>query len=155
MSDNQTDGVTIEDIDSLSDRTVRELQQIAREYGIKPKGLKKKELVENIRKVLTQEEKELSKPDKAKEQQDGTQHTQPYDTPEKNNSNDNRRRSNRSGSDNKRKRKRRRAFTIFFLNQMRIPCTNAWQRLSPTSAPTLFRKARLKFYLTATVFFDP
>lgn len=106
MSDNQTDGVTIEDIDSLPQRTVRELQQIARDHGIKPTGLKKKELIENIRNVLT-EEKELSKPDKANEQQDGTQHTQPYNTAEKDNSSDNRRRSKRSGSDNKRKKKKK------------------------------------------------
>ena len=84
MSDNQTDGVTIDDIDSLSGKKVSELQKIARNQGIKPGGLRKKELIEEIRKTVAgddqgrEEEKELSEADESSRQQDGTQHTQPY-----------------------------------------------------------------------------
>lgn len=107
MSDNQTDGVTIEDIDSLTRRTVKELQQIARDNGIKPTGLKKKELIERIRKVLMDEERELSEPDKDSAQQDGTQHTQPYNTSDKKESRGNRQGSKRSGSNSKRGKKKK------------------------------------------------
>lgn len=104
MSDNQTDGVTIEDLDSLSQRTVKELQQIARDNGIKPAGLRKQELVKRIRKVLEGEARELSEPNKANEQQDGTQHTQPYDTSDDKNARNKRQRTKSSGSGSSGKR---------------------------------------------------
>lgn len=105
MSDSQTDGVTIEDIDSLSKKTVKDLQQIARDQGIKPSGLRKNELIERIRKSLADEDKELSEPDEGSAQQDGTQHTQPYDTSDDRDSGNNR--SRRSGSNNKRSKKKK------------------------------------------------
>ena len=110
MSDSQTDGVTKEDIDSLPQRTVKDLQRIAREQGIKPTGLRKKELIERIQKALKGEDKELQEPDETKAQQDGTQHTQPYDTPDSQDSkrkDSNRSRgSNKSGSKRKGKKKK-------------------------------------------------
>lgn len=109
MSDSQTDGVTKEDIDSLPQRTVKDLQQIAREQGIKPAGLRKKDLIERIEKALKGEDKELQQPDKENAQQDGTQHTQPYDTSDSRDSrrkSNNRSRSSKSGGKRKGKKKK-------------------------------------------------
>mgnify|MGYP001458491603 CR=1 FL=1 len=84
MSDIQTDGVTEEDIDSLNRKTVKELQQIAREIGIKPSGLRKQELIERIQNTASQQlELRPAVADMGNNtdvQQDGTRHTQPYDT---------------------------------------------------------------------------
>ena len=102
MSDNQTDGITIENLESLEKRSVKELQQIARKQGIKPSGLRKRELVERIRASVEEGSKVLSEADEEAKQQDGTQHTQPYDTG--NNGNKNNSRSSHSGRKKKKKK---------------------------------------------------
>lgn len=49
MSDYQTDGVSLEDIDTLQDRTVKELRNLAREQGLSSvSNLRKQELVNRI-----------------------------------------------------------------------------------------------------------
>jgi len=49
MSDYQTDGVTLEEIDSLHQKTVKELKQLAREQGLTSvSGLRKQELISRI-----------------------------------------------------------------------------------------------------------
>lgn len=49
MSDYQTDGVTLEEIDTLHQRTVPELKQLAREQGLTSvSGLRKQELINRI-----------------------------------------------------------------------------------------------------------
>jgi len=107
MSDNQTDGITIENINLLPQKTVKELQQLARQQGIKPSGLKKEELIARIKESVSEESKVLSEADEARTQQDGTQHTQPYDTGSKGRSNNNNRNSRRSKSGNKNKKKKK------------------------------------------------
>ena len=102
MSELQTDEMTQEEIDSLGQRTVKELHQLAREIGATPiYGLRKKELVANIREKLMNDESDNSS-ENEDSQQDGTQHTQPY---KKSSNNSNGNSSNRSRSGNKRKKK--------------------------------------------------
>ncbi len=49
MSDYQTDGVTLEEIDTLHEKTVKELQALAREQGLTSvSGLRKNELIDRI-----------------------------------------------------------------------------------------------------------
>lgn len=49
MSDYQTDGVSLEEIDTLPDKTVKELRHLAREQGLSSvSGLKKQELISRI-----------------------------------------------------------------------------------------------------------
>ncbi|HKK46899.1 MAG TPA: transcription termination factor Rho [Balneolaceae bacterium] len=49
MSDYQSDGVTLEEIDSLHQKTVKELKQLAREQGLTSvSGLRKQELISRI-----------------------------------------------------------------------------------------------------------
>jgi len=49
MSDYQTDGVTLEEIDTLHERTVKELKQLAKEQGLTSiSGLRKQELISRI-----------------------------------------------------------------------------------------------------------
>lgn len=49
MSDYQTDGVTLEEIDTLDQKTVKELRQLAREQGLTSiSGLRKQELISRI-----------------------------------------------------------------------------------------------------------
>lgn len=145
MSDSQTDGVTIEDIDSLPQRTVKDLQQIARDQGIKPTGLRKKELVDRIRKALTGEEKELSAPDKTKAQQDGTQHTQPYDTPDSRDSNNNNSRSRRSSSGNNRNKKKKKKSVHDILPESEAPTLEErLEEIEPDLGPYLIQEGTLE-----------
>lgn len=101
MSDFQTDGVTEAESDILHRKTVKELQQIARELGIKPSGMRKKELIERIQNSSSRqlELESSAEEENANAQQDGTQHTQPYDTPDRKNSN--RSRNKNSGKSKK------------------------------------------------------
>lgn len=79
MSELQTDELTQGEIDSLQKRTVKELHQLARQVGATPiYGLRKKELVENIRQKFSESIDEESSSNNKNMQQDGTQHTQPY-----------------------------------------------------------------------------
>lgn len=49
MSDHQTDGVSLEEIDTLHERTVKELRNLAQEQGLSSvSGLKKQELIDRI-----------------------------------------------------------------------------------------------------------
>lgn len=49
MSDYQTDGVSLEEIDTLDQKTVKELRNLAREQGLSSvSGLKKQELIDRI-----------------------------------------------------------------------------------------------------------
>lgn len=146
MSDSQTDGVTIEDIDSLPQRTVKDLQQIAREQGIKPTGLRKKELIERIRKALTAEDKELSKPDEAKAQQDGTQHTQPYETSDsRNNSDSSNNRTKRSGSGKKRNKSKKKKSVHDILPESDAPTLDErLAEIEPDLGPYLIQEGTLE-----------
>ena len=101
MSDNQTDGITIENLESLEKRSVKELQQMARKQGIKPSGLRKQELVDRIRESVEEGSKVLSEVNEEEKQQDGTHHTQPYDTGKNGNEN-----SRKSNSGRKKKKKK-------------------------------------------------
>ena len=89
MSDIQTDGVSLEEIDILDEKTVKELRHLAREQGLSSvSNLKKQELINRISQSVR---------DKARargELQDNTpspaqndQHTQPYKRNNKNNRN--------------------------------------------------------------------
>ena len=107
MSDIQTDGVTEEDIASLHEKTVKELQHIARELGIKPSGLKKKELIDRIQHAARQTDAFAEEDDQENTgvQQDGTQHTQPYHTESSNNNSTNRTRKKSHGRSNSKDKK--------------------------------------------------
>lgn len=49
MSDHQTDGVSLEEIDTLQEKTVKELRNLAREQGLSSvSGLRKQELIDRI-----------------------------------------------------------------------------------------------------------
>jgi transcription termination factor Rho len=49
MSDYQTDGVTLEQIDTLPDKTVKELKELAREQGLSSvSDLRKQQLIDRI-----------------------------------------------------------------------------------------------------------
>ncbi|MDZ7715726.1 MAG: transcription termination factor Rho [Balneolaceae bacterium] len=103
MSDNQTDGITIENLKSLEKKSVKELQELARSQGIKPSGLRKHELIDRIKKSVEEGSKVLSEVDEKEKQQDGTHHTQPYDT----GSNGNNNRNSRSSNSGRKKKKKK------------------------------------------------
>src|SRR5690625_1547920 len=76
MSDYQTDGVTLEEIDTLPNKTVKELKQLAQEQGLSSiSGLRKQQLIDRITQSVR---------DKARSQRNGGNtsdaHTQPYES---------------------------------------------------------------------------
>ncbi|MDX1618320.1 MAG: transcription termination factor Rho, partial [Balneolaceae bacterium] len=98
MSDIHTDGLTEEEIESLHEKTIKELQEVAREQGIKSiSGLRKKELIDRISETARKQAEVISgnnssdsrsdTESQSKSQsknQDEIDHTQPYkkDTPD-------------------------------------------------------------------------
>lgn len=76
MSDYQTDGVTLEQIDTLPNKTVKELRELAREQGLSSiSGLRKQQLIDRITQSVR---------DKARARNNGNnnssgEHTQPYE----------------------------------------------------------------------------
>ncbi len=79
MSELQTDELTKDQLDSLEKKTVKELQELARDAGVRPvHGLRKKELIENIKEQMETTEQEEQTSNNTGDQQDGTAHTQPY-----------------------------------------------------------------------------
>lgn len=108
MSDIQTDELTQRELDSLDTKTVKELHKLARRVGATPiYGLRKQELVENIKqKVSESGDEEPSSTSDKDTQQDGSQHTQPYKASRKNsgNSSNGSKKSGRSKSGKKGKK---------------------------------------------------
>lgn len=107
----------MEDIDSLPGKSVKELQELAREHGIKPSGLRKQELVRRVREAMEQRisAREQSTPDSgsgdgkgsnSRKQQDGTQHTQPYARPDDNEERNPRGKSGHSKPNNRKSKKK-------------------------------------------------
>ncbi|SMO80625.1 transcription termination factor Rho [Fodinibius sediminis] len=74
MSDYQTDGVTLEQIDTLPNKTVKELKELAREQGLSSvSGLRKQQLIDRITQSVR---------DKARAHSNGNsgdEHTKSYD----------------------------------------------------------------------------
>ena len=122
MSDIHTDELTQEELDSLHDNTVKELQQIARNLGLKPvTGLRKQTLIDRIRENANPEDdsgngKQKDQKEDAEsgggQDQDNSQrsrddkpkpHTQPY---KKKRSRDQDKGSNKQGGRSKRKKKK-------------------------------------------------
>ncbi|SHE65659.1 transcription termination factor Rho [Fodinibius roseus] len=67
MSDYQTDGVTLEQIDTLPNKTVKELRELAREQGLSSiSGLRKQQLIDRITQSVR---------DKARAQRNGNDNT--------------------------------------------------------------------------------
>lgn len=98
MSDLQTDGLTEEEIDSLYQKTVKELQKLAREKGLKSiSGLKKEELIERISDTAKKQAEVIS----SSQQQAEFEHTQPYEREEENNRNRQRRSGGSGNSKNR------------------------------------------------------
>ena len=97
MSELQTDELTQQEIDSLPQKNIKELYKLARQIGVSSiKGLRKKELVENIKQKL--DELEQNEPIADEKSMD---HTQPY----KKSNKKGRSNSGRSRSGNKRSKK--------------------------------------------------
>lgn len=86
MSDYQTDTITVEDLDTLHEKTVKELQHIAREQGLKSvTGLRKEELIKRLsQSIRDKAEANRTVSDDTSHQEydeeEPGQHTQPYDT---------------------------------------------------------------------------
>ncbi|HEX6982930.1 MAG TPA: transcription termination factor Rho [Balneolaceae bacterium] len=82
MSDYQTDSITLETIDTLSRKTVKELKELAREQGLSSVStLRKQELIDRISQSVrdkTRARDEFS--NNSDNSMDNNQHTQPYNT---------------------------------------------------------------------------
>ncbi|HYW35488.1 MAG TPA: transcription termination factor Rho [Balneolaceae bacterium] len=97
MSETETEELTREDIESLEQKTVKQLHELARNIGLKSiYGLRKKNLIEKIKDKVTESD---DQPETGGDtQQDGTRHTQPYESDEN--------KSGRSQSGNKKSKKK-------------------------------------------------
>jgi|AntRauTorcE11897_2_1112592.scaffolds.fasta_scaffold02851_4 transcription termination factor Rho len=107
MSELQTDELTQHEIDSLDKKTVKELHKLARKVGATPiYGLKKNEIVANIRQKISESENGETTLNHKNMHQDGTKHTQPYKASRENSKAGKRRKndSNRSKSGKKGKK---------------------------------------------------
>lgn len=103
MSDYQTDGVTLENIDTLSERTVKELKELAHEQGLSSVStLRKQELIERISQSVRDKARAHAPTSNSNNSMDSNQHTQPY-----NNTGKNRRNSGNSRSGNRGKKKKK------------------------------------------------
>jgi len=77
MSDYQTDGVTLEEIDTLHQKTVPELRQLAKEQGLSSiSGLRKQELINRISQSVRDKARARGE---LEDRSDNDQHTQPYE----------------------------------------------------------------------------
>ncbi|MGD8427266.1 MAG: transcription termination factor Rho [Balneolaceae bacterium] len=95
MSDYQTDGVTLEEIDTLHQRTVKELKQLAREQGLSSvSGLRKAELINRISQSVRDKARARGE---LEEKSDNGRHTQAYK----------KKRNSGRDSDNKRGKKKK------------------------------------------------
>lgn len=143
MSDNHTDGTTIADIESLQKKSVKELQKLAKKQGIKPSGLRKKELIERLKQTVSEEQ--LSAPDNSNNnnmQQDGTQHTQPYDTGKNDRSKKNR--SNRSKSGKKRGKKKKKSVHDILPESDAPTLEERLKEIEPDLGPYLIQEGTLE-----------
>ncbi|MCW9705940.1 transcription termination factor Rho [Fodinibius salsisoli] len=90
MSDYQTDGVTLEQIDALPNKTVKELKKLAREQGLSSvSGLRKQQLIDRISQSVR---------DKARARNNGNDHSN-------SNSKNNSKQGRRKGGKKKKKKK--------------------------------------------------
>ncbi|MDX1636807.1 MAG: transcription termination factor Rho [Balneolaceae bacterium] len=83
MSDIQTDGLTEEEIDKLHRKTVKELQKLAREQGLKSvTGLRKQQLIDKISETARKQAESMpgnnSDSSSGNDSKEEIQHTQPY-----------------------------------------------------------------------------
>jgi len=100
MSDIHTDGLTEDEIDTLHQKTIKELQKLAREQGLKSiSGLKKKELIDRISDTARKQAEAMpgnNSSSQNSDSQDEIDHTQPYK--KDSSGRDGEKRSRRSGS---------------------------------------------------------
>jgi transcription termination factor Rho len=82
MSDYQTDGVTLETIDTLSRKTVKELKELARQQGLSSvSALRKQELIDRISQSVRDKARARDEfSNNSDNSMNNTQHTQPYNT---------------------------------------------------------------------------
>lgn len=103
MSDIQTDGVSLEEIDILDEKTVKELRNLAREQGLSSvSNLKKQELINRISQSVRDKARargELQQDNKTS--MDNNQHTQPYKKTGKNTRSSGNSRSHKKGKKKK------------------------------------------------------
>lgn len=82
MSDIHTDGLTEKEIEKLHRKTVKELQEMAREQGLKKTtGLRKQQLIERIRETARRQAEQMPDDNRTSSAGSGEgeiQHTQPY-----------------------------------------------------------------------------
>ncbi len=123
MSDIHTDELTQEELDSLHQNTVKELQQLARKMGLKPvTGLRKQTLIDRIREHANSgsgQEEDGQKDDKREDKQNEGQkeegqsnedpkpHTQPYKKKRSNDRDKKRQQRNQKSSRNKNNRNKK------------------------------------------------
>lgn len=79
MSDNHTDGLTEAEIETLHEKTVKQLQKMARKQGLKSfTGLKKPELIERIRRTAADQAEIFSETESVSQQDPADNHIQSY-----------------------------------------------------------------------------
>lgn len=144
MSDLQTDELTQGEIDSLEKKTVKELHKLARELGATPiYGLRKNEIVENIRQKISKSDggEEPSSNNKNM-QQDGTQHTQPYKASEKKSD---RNRSRKNNSDRSKSGKKGKKSVHDILPESDAPTLDErLEEIEPDLGPYLIQEGTLE-----------
>ena len=131
MSDYQTDGVSLEDIDTLQDRTVKELRDLAREQGLSSvSNLRKQELINRITQSVR---------DKARARGE-------LDSNSNNSSNNKDRSRNNSGqSDNSRNRKKKKKSVHEILPESDAPTLEErLAEIEPELGPYLIQEGTLE-----------
>lgn len=130
MSDYQTDGVSLEDIDTLQEKTVKELRYLAREQGLSSvSDLRKQELINRITQSVR---------DKARARGE-------LDTDSNDRSSDNNSRNNSGRSDNNRGKKKKKKSVHDILPESDAPTLD--ERLSeiqPELGPYLIQEGTLE-----------
>ncbi|WP_440999195.1 transcription termination factor Rho [Fodinibius sp. SL11] len=130
MSDYQTDGVSLEEIDTLQEKTVKELRYLAREQGLSSvSNLRKQELINRITQSVR---------DKARAR--GELDTDANDRPSKNNSS-----NNSEHSDNNRGKKKKKKSVHDILPESDAPTLDErLAEIQPELGPYLIQEGTLE-----------
>ncbi|MDR8392745.1 transcription termination factor Rho [Aliifodinibius sp. S!AR15-10] len=112
MSDIQTDGLTEEEIEKLHRKTVKELQKLAREQGLKSvTGLRKQQLIDKISETAREQAESMPEDgsDSSSSSENEIEHTQPYkkkpEKPSRGRSRGSSKSNSKSNNGNKKKKK--------------------------------------------------
>ncbi len=131
MSDYQTDGVSLEEIDTLQEKTVKELRYLAREQGLSSvSDLRKQELINRITQSVRDKARARGELD-----EDGSDHR----------SNNNGSRNNSADSDNNRSKKKKKKSVHDILPESDAPTLDErLAEIQPELGPYLIQEGTLE-----------